>query len=67
MDVINLTDFKNKKLNKKVVEDIDNVLKVLTLAQQGLAHFKHYAPVQEIISVMETNKTLFEFHRKKYL
>lgn len=66
MDIINLQDFKNRKLNQKMIEDIDNILKVLSLTQQSLAHFKMYAPVQEMISIMETNKTLFEFHRKKY-
>lgn len=65
-EVIDFKQFKDDKFNKKIVEDIDSILKVLSLAQQGLAHFKYYAPVQEIISVMETNKTLFEFHRKKY-
>ncbi len=65
-ELSNLATFRNNKLNKKVIEDIDHILHVLTLSQQSLSHFKHYAPCQEIISIMETNKTLFEMHRKKY-
>ena len=65
-ETLDFKAFANRKKNKKIISDIDNILKVLSLSQQSLSHFKHYAPCQEIISVIETNKTLFEYHRKNY-
>ena len=64
--VTSLNDHKNKKLMKKVLTDIDAILKVMTLAQKGLSHFKQYIPVQEVISTLQTNIMLLEVHRNKY-
>jgi hypothetical protein len=66
MTITSLTEHKSKKKYKKVVEDIDGILKVISLSQKSLSFFKQYLPVQEMISVLETNKTLLELHRKKY-
>lgn len=65
-DVIDINSVKNKKKYKRYVQDIDDILKVLCTSQQALSFFKHYTVVQEIISVMETNKTFLELKRKKY-
>lgn len=65
-EITSLSDHKNKKLAKRLVSDIDAILKVLSLTQRGLAHFKQYIPVQEIISTIQTNVTLLEVHRNKY-
>lgn len=64
--IISLSDHKNKKKIKKYIEDIDNVLKIISLSQKGLSLYKQFNTVQEMISVMEINKTLLELHRKKY-
>lgn len=64
--ITSLDEHKNKKLMKKVLTDIDAILKVMTLAQKGLAHFKQYIPVQEVISTLQTNIMLLEVHRNKY-
>jgi hypothetical protein len=64
--MISIENFKNKKKCKKYIEDIDDILKVITLSQKSLSFFKQYTSVQEMISVLETNKTLLELHRKKY-
>lgn len=66
MSVTNLGSFKDKKKFKRYIEDLEKILKVIDLAQKGLIHFKHYRYVQEIVSVLETNKTLFDMHKKKY-
>ena len=65
-NITSIDDFKNKKKYKKVIEDIDSILRVITLAQKSLSYFKQSLTVQEIISVLETNKTLLELYRKTY-
>lgn len=64
--VIDLGKEKNKKKYKRYIEDIDKILHILTTSQQALSFFKHYTSAQEIISVMETNKTFLELNRKRY-
>lgn len=64
--VINLGKEKNKKKYKRFIEDIDKILHILTTSQQALSFFKQYTSAQEIISVMETNKTFLELNRKRY-
>jgi hypothetical protein len=65
-DISNIKDFKNKKKYTKVIEDIDNILKVFSLTQKSLSFFKQYIAVQELVSIIETQKTLLEMQRKKY-
>lgn len=62
----NLTDYKNKKKYKKIVEDLEAIIKVISLSQQALSHYKVYKVAQELISVHETNKTLLDLQLKKY-
>ena len=64
--IISLNDFKSKKKVAKYLKDIDDILKVITLSQKSLSFYKQYSAVQEIISILETNKMLLELHRKKY-
>jgi len=73
MSIIDLLSFKKKKqeekeqvLNNKIIEDINNILLILEKSQQALMFFKKYKPVQEIISIMETNRTLFTLSKKKH-
>lgn len=64
--ISDLTDHKNKKKYEKIIRDINGILQVLSLTQRGLAIFKNYIAVQEVISVLETNKVLLELKLKKY-
>lgn len=64
--VSDLGKFKNKKKYEKVVEDIDKILHILNLTQKSLSFYRSYKTVQEIISIVETNKTLLDLHLKKY-
>lgn len=63
--IFDLNDYKQKKIHARIIEDIDKILHVISLAQQSLSYFKQYIPVQKLISIMETQKTLLEIHRKK--
>ena len=65
-DVISLAAHKQKKLNDKFLEDIKNILLVLSYTERALTLFKYYGPVQEILGVIEANKKLFEMHKKKH-
>lgn len=65
-NIFDLKSRKTEKLNTKIIADIDKILHILSTSQQALSFFKQYIPVHEIVSVIETNKTLFELHRKKY-
>lgn len=64
--IINLQDVKDNKKYKKIVKDIEAILKIINLAQKGLSHYKEYVTAIELISIMETNKTMLEIHKKKY-
>lgn len=65
-DVVDLNSRKKEKRYKKIIQDIDSILKIISLTQRSLSFFKEYVPAQEIISILETNKTMLEIHRKKY-
>lgn len=66
MSTISLKDHKQKKKYEKIVSDISSIVHIIILAQKGLSVFKSYLPVQEIISVLETNKILLELKQKRY-
>lgn len=65
-EVTDLKGFKKEKKYKKIVSDIDSILLIFNLTQRSLAFFKEYVVVQELVSIIETNKTLLEIHKKKY-
>ena len=60
-DITNLKDFKNVRLIKRYLEDINRITHILTTTQKALSFFKQYIQVQEIVSVIETNKVFFGF------
>jgi hypothetical protein len=64
--IVSLSAFKDKRKIEKYLKDIEDILKIITLSQKGLSLYKHYTSVQEMVSVLETNKILLELHRKKY-
>lgn len=64
--VTNLSEHKKIKRNRKIISDIKNINRVLVLAQEALKHFKSYVAVQELISIMETNKNILQMQSNKY-
>ncbi len=66
MTISNIQEHKDKKKYKKIVEELTAVVQLLNLTQEGLKHFKHYIKVTEIISVIETNKQMLDFQKKRY-
>ncbi len=67
MSILNLHQHKKNKQYKLLIEEIDTICKVITLAQEGLKYFKHHIIAQETISMLQTNKSLLEIKRKKYV
>jgi len=65
-NIVDITQVKKEKISTKIVSDIDKILHIFSTAQQALSYFKQYTPVQEVISIIEVNKTLFEIHRKRH-
>lgn len=65
MSIHDLGDYKKKKMYDKLMEDINKILHIMSLTQKSLSYFKQYIPVQKLISIMETQKTLLEIHRDK--
>ena len=64
-NVTSLKDVKNLKRAKKLMEDLDKTIHIMNLSLQSLSFFKKYVPVQEVISSLQTNKTLLEIHCTK--
>lgn len=64
--IISIQEYKDKKKIKRYIKDIDDILKIVSLSQKGLSMYKQYSAVQEMVSILETNKILLEMHKKKY-
>lgn len=65
-NVTSLLGHKKKKQYTHIISEINAITQVLSLAQEGLKHFKHFTAVQEVISVIETNKILLVMQKRKY-
>lgn len=65
LEVPNLKLYKHRKKFKKLVEDINHVIQVFEASQQALSHFKYIIVCQEVISIMETNKTILTMKSKE--
>lgn len=57
---------KEQRVAVKISGDLEVVLKALNLTIEALAHYKHYIPVMEVMSSIQSNKTLMEIQLKKY-
>jgi hypothetical protein len=63
---IKLSDFKNKKKYKKIIDDLSAIIKIYNLTLAALKYFSKYTIVMETISVLQSNKVLLEIHLTKY-
>lgn len=61
-----ITSFKRIKLLKTVIKDLNSVLSTIEECEKKLLEFKFFSNIREIISVMETNKTLLFISKNKY-
>jgi hypothetical protein len=61
--VNNLLEYRKAKI---LAQDLESILRVINLSISALHHYSKYAPVNLIISTLQTNKTLLEIHYNKY-
>jgi hypothetical protein len=67
IEIVNLQKYKEDKLNKKIIKDVTNIIIILEKCQKELTEFSNkYKSVQEIYSVIETNRVLLNIQKKKY-
>jgi hypothetical protein len=64
--IINLSAFKESKKYKKLISDMEDILKVLTATQKALHFFKHYQIIQTLLLTIETDKGIVETYKKKF-
>ena len=62
----NLADYKAEKRRKKIVQELENIERLLTLIVKGLGKYKKYTPVGDVIRNVIENKALVNAHLKKY-
>lgn len=61
-----IIDIKEYKLAKTIVEDLEKIIQVIDLTIKALSYYKKYGPVSQIISSLQTNKTIIEINHAKY-
>lgn len=66
MTIKSIKRHKDQKLAKKIKEDLEMVQKTLNLTLDALGHYKKYIPVMEVISCVQTNRTLIDIFIKKH-
>ena len=67
MAIKSIKQHKDQKLAKKIKEDLEIVQKTLNLTLDALGYYKKYIPVMEVISSVQTNRTLIDIFIKNYI
>lgn len=57
-----VSDFNKFKRSKKIVKELEVVIKILILAQSGLKPFRDYTSLQETLLCIEDSKTILRIH-----
>lgn len=58
----NTYDFNKVKKAKRIVKELEVVIKILTLAKNGLKPFRDYTSLQETLLCIDDSKTILEIH-----
>lgn len=61
-----VVSMKDYKLAKVVVQDLEKVLQVVDLTIQALSYYKKYGAVAQLLSALQTCRTLIEINYSKY-
>lgn len=62
-EIVNINEYKKAKI---LVGDLEKIIKVIDLTIKGLSYYKKYEPVSQIISNLQTNKSILEISYIKY-
>lgn len=66
MTTTNIQEYKTKRKIKKVIEELTEVQKLLSITLQGFSVYKKYTPVKEILRSILDNKALVDLYLKKF-
>lgn len=55
-------DFNKLKKAKRIVKDLETVMKILNLTHIGLKPFRDYTSLQETLLCIEDSKTILQIH-----
>jgi len=66
MKISNLSKFREIKKIKKVVSDLEVVLRVSSITTNALNPFQHYIPAKRILSSLNESSFLLKVYIKKY-
>ena len=62
---MNLTDFKNYKMAKNAVKDLEDSLNLINISLSGLKAFKKYKSVRGCIIDLQNHKQIIESYLQK--
>ena len=62
----NLEDYKKIRKIKRVVKELSEIERLLSLVLKGLATYKKYTPIRDILTNVLDNKALVNVYLKKY-
>lgn len=60
-----IIDINKYRKNEEVLKDIETCVKMIDFARSSFKGYTKYLPIAEIVSVLETNKTILEIHLNK--
>lgn len=63
--VTNLTEFKDKKRAEKILSDLTQAQRLLSLTQHVLKPFQRYVPVNTVMIAINDNQTLVHLYIEK--
>lgn len=66
MITTNLQQYKKAKKLNKVINDLATIQKLFNATLQGLATYKKYTPVREVITSIIDNKAMVDVYMKKF-
>jgi hypothetical protein len=63
MSIHSLAEYKKSQV---IVADLERILKVLSITETGLKKFKHYRPVQAILTTIYNEKVFLKLYLEQY-
>jgi len=63
MTIYNLAEYQKAKI---VVDELNNIHRILLIASSGLKKYDHYRPVQAILTTIYNEKALMDIYLEQY-
>lgn len=62
---MSIHNLKNYKESLILLPDVEDILKVLTLTEKALTHYKHYIPAAKVLFTVKDQKAILEGYKKE--